>query len=188
MILCSDTATGRMQATCSCRHRLTGSSNRKARSTLQSRWALVLTPTWMQMSPRATVPGYRRFRRPRNPASRNGTGHLLFASRVGCKRAEMALSRASGPGRLSASGVNFLAAWAARPGAGATPWGDPTSRASRWAGPGPGGLWGGKAREAHALVVRGAQPGTWIRGAERGREPAPRAIELVKSRSAPSRL
>jgi hypothetical protein len=56
--------------------RQTGSSNRRARSTLQSRCALVLTPTWMQMSPRATAPGYRRSRRPRSPASRNGTGHL----------------------------------------------------------------------------------------------------------------
>ncbi len=62
MILCSDTATGRMQATRSChtrlcrRHRQTRSSNRKARSTLQSRCALLLTQTWMQMSPNATVP------------------------------------------------------------------------------------------------------------------------------------
>ena len=61
MILCSDTATGRMQATRSChtrlcrRHRQPGSSNRKARSTLQSRCALVLTHTWMQMSLRAMV-------------------------------------------------------------------------------------------------------------------------------------
>ena len=51
MILCSDTATGRMQATRSChtrlcrRHRQPGSSNRKARSTLQRRCALVLTHT-----------------------------------------------------------------------------------------------------------------------------------------------
>jgi hypothetical protein len=70
------------------RHRQMGSSNRKARSTLQSRWALVLTPTWMKtrMSPHATVPGYRRSRRPRGPASRNGTGRLPFANRAGCKR------------------------------------------------------------------------------------------------------
>ena len=94
MIVCSETAIGRMQAARSChtprrlcrRHRHTGSSNRKARSTLQSRWASVLTHTWMQMSPNATVPGYRRFRRPRSPAARNETGHLPFANRAGCKR------------------------------------------------------------------------------------------------------
>jgi hypothetical protein len=67
------------QATCSChtrlcrRHRQTRSSNRKARRTLQSRWALVPTPTWLQMSPRVTAPGYRRSCRPRSPAPRNGT-------------------------------------------------------------------------------------------------------------------
>ncbi|MCX5744306.1 MAG: hypothetical protein NT062_17590 [Proteobacteria bacterium] len=33
----------------------------------------------MQMSQNATDPGYRRFRRPRSPAARNGTGHLPFA-------------------------------------------------------------------------------------------------------------
>jgi hypothetical protein len=48
---------------------------------LQSRWASVLTHTWMQMSPRSTVPGHRRFRRPRSPASRNGTGQLPLARR-----------------------------------------------------------------------------------------------------------
>jgi hypothetical protein len=37
------------------------------------------------MPPRATAPGYRRFRRPRSPAARNETGHLPFANRAGCK-------------------------------------------------------------------------------------------------------
>ena len=89
-----------MQATCSChtrlcrRHRQTGSSNRRARSTLQSRWASVLSHTMMQMSPRATVPGYRQSRRPRSPASRNRTGHLPFANRAGCKRARARFGRA----------------------------------------------------------------------------------------------
>ena len=45
-----------------------------------------------QMSPHATAPGYRRSRRrPRSPASRNGTGHRPFANRAGCKRAEIVL-------------------------------------------------------------------------------------------------
>ena len=131
-----------MQATCSChtrlcrRRRQTGSSNRKARSTLQSRRALVLTPTWMQMSPRATVPGYRQSRRPRSPASRNGTGHLPFANRAGCKRAEIVLdahgsyeqARSVGWGeRVTCDElIQFPATRAAR--------GEPTSRASGWAG------------------------------------------------------
>ncbi len=66
------------QATCSCHTPVPSASpdaepNRKARRTLQSRWALVLTPTWLQLSPRATAPGYRRSCRPRSPAPRNGT-------------------------------------------------------------------------------------------------------------------
>jgi hypothetical protein len=89
-----------MQTTCSCRTRLQVpstsldgelGSNMKARSTLYSWWALVLTPTWMQMLPRAAHPGHRRFRRPRSPASRNEMGHLPFASRERCKRAEIVL-------------------------------------------------------------------------------------------------
>jgi hypothetical protein len=110
MILCSDTATGRMQATRSChtrlcrRHRQPGSSNRKARSTLQSRCALVLTQTWMQMSPNATVPGYRRFRRPRSPAARNETGHLPCVNHAGYRRAPSTIctrmGRANRRGRL----------------------------------------------------------------------------------------
>jgi hypothetical protein len=131
-----------MQATCSCRTRLcrrrrqTGSSNRRARSTLQSRRALVLTPTWMQMSPRATVPGYRQSRRPRSPASRNGTGHLPFANRAGCKRAEIVLDahgscEQDGPvgwgDRVTCDELTQVpVTWSAR--------GEPTSRASRWAG------------------------------------------------------
>jgi len=131
-----------MQATCSCRTRLcrrrrqTGSSNRRARSTLQSRRALVLTPTWMQMSPRATVPGYRQSRRPRSPASRNGTGHLPFANRAGCKRAEIVLDAHGSCEQAGPVGwgervtcdelIQFPATWAAR--------GEPTSRASGWAG------------------------------------------------------
>jgi hypothetical protein len=60
-----------------------------SRGILQSWWALVLTPTWTQMSPRATVPGpgYRQSLRPRGPAPRNGpgpgTGHLPLANRAG---------------------------------------------------------------------------------------------------------
>jgi len=131
-----------MQATCSChtllcrRRRQTGSSNGKARSTLQSRWALVLTPTWMQMSPRATVPGYRQSRRPRSPASRNGTGHLPFANRAGCKRAEIVLDAHGSCEQAGPVGwgervtcdelIQFPVTWAAR--------GEPTSRASGWAG------------------------------------------------------
>ena len=131
-----------MQATCSChtrlcrRRRQTGSSNRKARSTLQSRWALVLTPTWMQMSPRATAPGYRRSRRPRSPASRNGTGHLPFANRAGCKRAEIVLDAHGSCEQAGPVGwgepLTLAKEWpfpvtrAAR--------GEPTSRASDWAG------------------------------------------------------
>ena len=131
-----------MQATCSChtrlcrRRRQTGSSNGKARSTLQSRWALVLTPTWMQMSPRATVPGYRQSRRPRSPASRNGTGHLPFANRAGCKRAEIVLDAHGSYEQAGPVGwgervtcdelIQFPVTWAAR--------GEPTSRASGWAG------------------------------------------------------
>ena len=70
-----DTASGRMQATCLCqtrlcrRHRQTGSSNRKVRSALQSRWSLLLTRTWMHMSLLATDPGYWRSYRSRRPAS-----------------------------------------------------------------------------------------------------------------------
>ena len=115
MILCSDTATGRMQATRSChtrlcrRHRQTGSSNRKARSTLQSRCALVLTHTWMQMSPNATVPGYRRFRRPRSPAARNGTGHLPCVNHAGYRRAPSTIctrmGRANRRGRLDGANL-----------------------------------------------------------------------------------
>jgi hypothetical protein len=37
---------------------------------VQSRCALLLTHTWLQMSPGATAAGYRRFRRPRSPASK----------------------------------------------------------------------------------------------------------------------
>ena len=131
-----------MQATCSChtrlcrRHRQTGSSNRKARSTLQSRWALVRTPTWMKMSPRATAPGYRRSRRPRSPASRNGTGPLPFANRAWGKRAEIVLDahgscEQAGPvgwgDRVTCDElIQVPVTWAAR--------GEPTSKASGWAG------------------------------------------------------
>jgi hypothetical protein len=133
-----------MQATCSChtrlcrRHRQTGSSNRRARSTLQSRWASVLSHwhTMMQMSPRATVPGYRQSRRPRSPASRNGTGHLPFANRAGCKRAEIVLDvhgscEQAGPvgwgDRVTCDElIQVPATRTAR--------GEPTSRASGWAG------------------------------------------------------
>jgi hypothetical protein len=115
MILCSDTATGRMQATRSChtrlcrRHRQPGSSNRKARSTLQRRCALVLTRTWMHMSPNATDPGYRRFRRPRSPAARNGTGHLPCVNHAGYRRAPSTIctrmGRANRRGRLDGANL-----------------------------------------------------------------------------------
>ena len=61
--------------TCSCqtrlcrRHGQMGSSNRKARIALQSRWALLLTNRCMQMPPRATAQGYWRSYRSRRPAS-----------------------------------------------------------------------------------------------------------------------
>ena len=129
-----------MQAPRLCRRpRQTGSSNR-ARGLeaciLQSRWALVLTPTWMKMSPHAAVPGYRRSRRPRSPASRNGTGHLPFANRAGGKRAEIVLDAHGSCEQAGPVGwgervtcdelIQFPATWAAR--------GEPTTRASRWAG------------------------------------------------------
>jgi hypothetical protein len=51
------------------------------------------------MSSRATARGYRRFRRPRSPASRNGTvtGRLPFASRAGCIRAPSTIWMRMGP-------------------------------------------------------------------------------------------
>ena len=170
-----------MQATCSCRtrlcrrHRQTGSSNRKARSTLQSRWASVLTHTMMQMSPRATVPGYRQSRRPRSPASRNGTGHLPFANRAGCKRAEIVLdahgsceqARPVGWGeRVTCDElIQFPATRAAR--------GEPKSRASGWAGcfgrEGTPDICPGRPRA-------GARAGVW--GATLGLEPPPFTIGI----------
>ena len=168
-----------MQAACSChtrlcrRHRQTGSSNRKARSTLQSRWASVLAHTWMQMSLRAIVPGYRRSRRPRSPASRNGTSHLPLANRAGCKRAKIDLDahgpcKQAGPigwgDRVTCDELTQVpVTWSAR--------GEPTSRASRWAGcfgrEGTPGMCPGRPRSA------GRDPGrpTWL-------GPPPCAIEI----------
>ncbi len=72
-----------MQAACSChtrlcrRHRQPGSSNRKARSTLQSRWASVITPIY----------GCRRRRAPHlraigDPVGRAGAGRATCRSRT----------------------------------------------------------------------------------------------------------
>ena len=111
------------------------------------------------MSPQF-VPGYRRSRRPRNPASRNGTGHLPFANRAGCKHArDLILTRMgykqAGPFRWGElvkcdELIQVLAAWAAR---------------------GPlGGEWpdvlGGKARRIYVLVSQrraGRDPGRHTR-------------------------
>jgi hypothetical protein len=127
-----------MQAMCSChtrlcrRHRRTGSSNRKARSTLQSCWALVLTPTWMQMSPRATVPSYRVGGSVGRAALRLETGRAAGRSRTaqdanaprylldahGSRERAGPVGRGELPGRLGGAGR-----------------GDPKSRALGWAGP-----------------------------------------------------
>jgi hypothetical protein len=181
-----------MQATCTChtrlcrRHRQTGSSNGrtgsgKARSTLQSRWASVLTPTsstWMhwQMSPRATVPGYRKSRRPRSPqcvskpdgppAVRTGKPRRMQARP---RTIWTRMGRTSRPARGRSDGVNSLTLakkWpllavtslsAGRRGA-ASP------RRGRVAGPDGSG---GKARRVlvYALVVRGSRAGPGVRGA-----------------------
>jgi hypothetical protein len=118
------------------RHGQTGSSKGKVRSALQSRWASVLSHTVMQMSPRATVPGHRQSSRPRSPASRNGTGHLPFANRAGCERAEIVLSAHGSCEQAGPVGwgervtcdelIQVPVTSAAR--------GEPTSRASGWAG------------------------------------------------------
>jgi hypothetical protein len=148
-----------MLATCSCharlcrRHRQKGSSNRKARSTLQSQWALLLTHTWIKISPRATVPGYRRSRRPCSPASRNGTGRLPFANRAECKaRPNLIWTRSSWSrlgqldvANLRRSQIKSFSLAAGRRAA--------SPRRGRVAGP---DALGGKARHGHALVVRGA--------------------------------